>query len=303
MAPEKHAINGATKTFGIMGNPVSHSLSPAMHNAAFAALGLDCVYIPLPVTGRDLQQGVDGLRALGFRGASVTIPHKQNIMPFIDRLDPVAERIGAVNTLVIGELNDADDRTVFGCNTDWIGANRALEEKMKLKGAKVLILGAGGSAKAIGYGLLEAGAEIILANRTVRKGEELASQLGCEFRPLDQLDKAEARALINTTSVGMAPNTDNSPVDKRLLNRFDVVMDIVYAPLQTKLLREAEACGCQVINGLAMLLFQGVAQFELWTGQKAPVEVMREVLRERFKSNENQQKGMLEVLGGNYGDT
>lgn len=281
MAAEHITITGATETFGIVGNPVRHSLSPAMHNAAFAALGMNCVYVPLPVT--DLRKGLEGLKALGFRGVSVTIPHKKDIVRYVDVLDPVAARIGAVNTLVIGSREEVADRLVYGYNTDWVGANRALLEKRELKGARVLVLGAGGSARAIGYGLLEAGAEIVLSNRTVARGQDLANQLGCKFCSSDQLGKVEADVLINTTSVGMAPADDKSPVDQKLLDKFSVVMDIVYAPLATRLLREAAASGCEVIDGLAMLLYQGVAQFELWTGRSAPVEVMQNVLRERIK--------------------
>ncbi len=278
---EQIIIDGAAETYGIIGNPVSHSLSPAMHNAAFTALGMNCVYIPLPTS--DLRAGVEGIKALGFKGASVTIPHKEDVIPHVDVLDPVAARIKAVNTLVIGSRESATDYNVYGYNTDWVGANRALEEKIDLNGRKALILGAGGSARAIGYGLLEAGTEIVLSNRTIERGELLASQLGCAFTPLEQLDGVEADVLINTTSVGMVPAVDTTPVDHTLLSRFTVVMDIVYAPLATRLLREAGDAGCQVIDGLSMLLYQGAAQFELWTGREAPVEVMRRVLRERIK--------------------
>ena len=281
MTAEQNIINGATETFGIVGNPVHHSLSPAMHNAAFAALGMNCVYIPLPVS--DLQQGVEGLKSLCFKGVSVTIPHKKDIMQYIDVLDPVAAWIGAVNTLVIGNKEDATDSSVYGYNTDWVGANRALMEKVELKGTRVLVLGAGGSARAIGYGLLEAGAKIMLSNRTIVKGQDLARQLGCDFCPLDELGNVEADVLVNTTSVGMVPADDKSPIDQKFLSKFSVVMDIVYAPLVTRLLREAAASGCEVIDGLSMLLYQGVAQFELWTGRNAPVEVMQNVLRERIK--------------------
>lgn len=272
-------IDGSTKTFGILGNPVHHSLSPAMHNAAFSTLELNSVYIPLPAG--DLQAAVAGLSALGFSGASVTIPHKQEVIRHVDVLDPVARKIGAVNTLVFQE--DENARTVvYGYNTDWMGANRALDEEIKLQGCRVLILGAGGSARAIGYGLLEAGAEIIVANRTRSRGENLAAALGCRFCPLDMLETVSADVLVNTTSVGMTPNDGEIPLSPALLPRFSVVMDIVYAPLQTRLLGEAARAGCRVVNGLAMLLYQGAAQFKLWTGTEAPVEVMRQVLDTHF---------------------
>lgn len=281
MVPHHTIINGATEIFGIVGNSVHHSLSPAMHNAAFAALGMNCVYVPLPTT--DLRKGVEGLKAFGFKGVSVTIPHKEEIVQYVDVMDPVAARIGAVNTLVIDSRENNAEQVVYGYNTDWVGANRALQEKIELKGSRVLLLGAGGSARAIGYGLLEAGANIVLSNRSVSRGKELANRFGCEFCRSDQLDPLQADILVNTTSVGMAPAEDRTPIDKKLLNKFSVVMDIVYAPLETQLLRDATAAGCDVVDGLSMLLYQGVAQFELWTGRNAPVEVMQAVLRERIK--------------------
>lgn len=263
-------INGATELYGILGNPVRHSLSPAMHNAAFAALGLNKVYVPLGAT--DAGEALAAFRTLGVRGASVTIPHKEAVLPFLDSIDPVAVRIGAVNTLVL------TGRSIHGMNTDWIGANRALTEKIKLSGASVLLLGAGGSAKAIGFGLLEAGATLTIASRTPEKGQALASQLGCPWLPLTQAGNHPADILINATSVGMSPNKNETPIPAEAMTNFRVVMDIVYAPLQTRLLQEADQAGCQTIDGLAMLLYQGVAQFETWTGQQAPVALMRQSL-------------------------
>ncbi|MBI5558751.1 MAG: shikimate dehydrogenase [Deltaproteobacteria bacterium] len=263
-------INGKTLVHGIMGNPVAHTLSPAMHNRAFETLGLNAVYVPFPVS--DAAAAMAGFRALGVRGVSVTIPHKQAVIAHLDDIDPVAAAIGAVNTLVI------ENGRITGHNTDWIGANRALEEKIPLAAKKILLLGAGGSARAIGFGLLEAGAGIVLASRTPESGRELARTLSCPWLPLSEIGGLTADCLINATSVGMAPHPDASPVPGEYLSRFSVVMDIVYSPLETKLLREAKQAGCQVVNGLAMLLYQGVAQFELWTGQKAPVDIMRESL-------------------------
>ena len=263
-------IKGKTILHGIMDNPVSHSLSPAMHNSAFAALNLNCAYVPFPV--EDVGAAMAGFRALGVRGVSVTIPHKQAVMAHLDVIDPVAEKIGAVNTLHI------EGKTIKGLNTDWIGANRALETHINLQGKKVLLLGAGGSARAIGFGLLEAGAKVILASRTEKNGRELAEHIGCVWHPLDEVSNIEAQCLVNATSVGMTPNTDQSLVPASTLSRFSVVMDIVYAPLETKLLREAKEAGCQTVDGTAMLLYQGVAQFELWTGEKAPVDVMQQKL-------------------------
>ena len=263
-------INGATELYGIMGNPVAHSLSPAMHNGAFAALGLNKAYLPFVV--QDVAQAMTGLRALGIRGASVTIPHKEAVIPYLDTIDPVAEKIGAVNTLLI------DHNAIHGVNTDWLGANRALSEKISLKGASVLLLGAGGSARAIGFGLLEAGASLTIASRTQEKGLALARLLDCTWLPLAEATTAKGDVLVNATSMGMGDQRELLPIAKEALANFQVVMDIVYAPLATRLLQAAELAGCQTINGLAMLLYQGAAQFELWTGQPAPVEVMRQSL-------------------------
>jgi shikimate dehydrogenase len=263
-------INGRTEVYGIIGNPVSHSLSPAMHNRAFAALGLNKVYLPFEV--REVADAMTGLRALGIRGASVTIPHKQAVIHHLDEIEPVAARIGAVNTLVI------DGPRIKGYNTDWLGANRALAEELEPAGQMVLILGAGGSARAIGFGLLEAGATVVLASRTPERGQLLAKELGCEWVPLSQAGSIPAAVLVNATSVGMAPRQEQTPMDRETLAGFEVVMDIVYAPLETRLLGEARAAGCRVVNGLAMLLYQGAAQFELWTGRPAPVMAMRSAL-------------------------
>jgi shikimate dehydrogenase len=263
-------INGKTELYGIMGMPVSHSLSPAMHNRAFQALGLNKVYLPFPVS--DAVAALNAFRALGVRGVSVTIPHKQAVLPLLDSVDPVAERIGSVNTLVI------EGGRIHGLNTDWRGANRALSEKMALAGSSVLLLGAGGSARAIGFGLLEAGVRIMIASRTPEKGQKLARQLGCAWHPLAALRDLRADGLVNATSVGMTPHDSESPVPPEALVNFSVVMDIVYAPLETKLLREAAGAGCVVVDGLGMLLYQGVEQFEIWTGEPAPVAAMREAL-------------------------
>jgi len=264
-------INGATEIYGIIGNPVSHSLSPVMHNSAFAALGLNKVYVAFPAT--DAAKALAGCRALGVRGLSVTIPHKETVLSHIDSIDPLAEKIGAVNTLVFSEENK-----IHGLNTDWIGANRALAEKLDLQGKTILLLGAGGSAKAIGFGLLEAGARVILASRTEGRVKTLAAILACDWIHLNEIDTVEADCLVNATSVGMRPLENASLVPAGSLGKFPLVMDIVYAPLETRLLREAKSAGCEVIKGLSMLLYQGVAQFEAWTGQEAPVAVMRAAL-------------------------
>jgi shikimate dehydrogenase len=266
-------IDGRTEIYGIIGLPVAHSLSPAMHNRAFEVLALNKIYVPFAVT--DLAAALQGLKSLKVRGVSVTIPYKEEIVPYLDSIDPLAVRIGAVNTLVL------ESGQVHGLNTDWLGANRALAQVMALPGSRILLLGAGGSARAIGFGLKEAGAQVLLASRTPERGRRLAEELGCEWYELKHLDGIRADALVNATSVGMMPKTEDSPVAGLDLAAFRVVMDIVYAPLLTRLLREAAAAGCQVIDGLEMLLFQGASQFEIWTGQAAPLSEMRQELRAR----------------------
>lgn len=268
-------INGRTQLFGIIGNPVEHSLSPAMHNAAFAALGVNGVYIPM--RSIDLQEGFRGLRALGFIGVSVTVPHKVAVIPLLDEIDPVAQKIGAVNTLLFQQQPEGRP-LCKGFNTDWLGSNQALAEELELQGHTVLIIGAGGAARAVGFGLIEAGARILLTNRTESKGQALANQLGCPFIPTNDLPTVQADALINSTSVGMAPLDQALPIRPELLANYPVVMDIVYAPLATRLLQEATARGCRTIDGLKMLQYQGAAQFKLWTGKDAPGAVLRNAL-------------------------
>lgn len=270
-------INGKTRIFGIIGNPVSHSLSPVMHNAAFAELGKNCIYLPFTVD--DVAAAIKGLRSLNIEGVSVTIPHKEAVIAHLDRIDPVAKKIGAVNTIVRELAPDGELKQLCGYNTDWLGAVKPLQEQMNLQGAEAVILGAGGSARAIGFGLVEAGAGITLCSRTESRGRSLAGELNCPWCALDMVDSLTGDILINATSVGMTPKVEQSPVGVDIPGRYAVVMDIVYAPQMTRLLSDAQKAGCHSIGGLEMLLQQGVAQFELWTSQSAPVEVMRKALR------------------------
>lgn len=267
-------INGETEIYGIMGRPVSHSLSPPMHNAAFQALGLNKIYIPFKV--HDVARALDGFRAVGVRGVSVTIPYKQTVMSCLDSIDPLAERIGAVNTLVL------DGSHIRGYNTDWMGAVRALHAVARLPGSTVLVLGAGGAARAVGFGLKEKGSHVIVANRTRDRGEKLARDLDCRCAPLSEIRNLRIDALVNATSVGMAPEVEATPVPHTFLKGIPAVMDIVYSPLRTRLLREAEEAGCRTVNGLSMLLYQGAAQFELWTGREAPIDMMQKILFSRL---------------------
>lgn len=270
-------VDGKTELYGIMGWPITRSLSPAIQNRAFWELGLNKIYVPFPVPD-DVEAALNGFRALGVRGVSVTIPHKQTIIPFLDSIAPVAARIGAVNTLVI------NGGKIHGCNTDWQGANKALGEVIDLKGTEVVLLGAGGAARALGFGLLEAGAKVVIASRSPDSGLALAEDMNCRWHPLNKVEDLRAEVLINATSVGMYPNKDAMPVPAGILPRYRVAMDIVYSPLETKLLKEAVSAGCLVINGLAMLLYQGAAQFEIWTGCKPPLDAMRLELESRLRT-------------------
>jgi shikimate dehydrogenase len=266
MAASFPIIDGKTRVFGILGRPVSHSLSPVMHNAAFRHLGINAAYVAFAV--RDLPQAVAGLRGLGIGGVSVTIPFKEEIIPLIDELDPRAATIGAVNTVV------HRDGRLTGYNTDWRGAVTALRAKADLQGQHVLILGAGGASRAIAFGIVQQGGKVTLTDIDAARAAALGRNLGVEVISLDALDRCPATFLVNATPVGMTPDIDGIPIKPDLLGRFRVVMDIVYQPLQTRLLQEARARGAVTIDGLQMLIHQATAQFELFTSQEAPAEVM-----------------------------
>jgi shikimate dehydrogenase len=237
-----------------------------MHNAAFRHLGMNAVYVAFPVT--ELRKAVAGLRGLGIGGVSVTIPFKEEIIPLIDALDPRAAEIGAVNTVV-----NRDGR-LTGYNTDWLGAVAALTAKISLTGRHVLILGAGGASRAIAYGIMHEGGQVTLTDIDAVRAAALAREAGAEAISPAALEDCPATVLVNATPVGMTPEVDGIPINPDLLGRFGVVMDIVYQPLQTRLLREAEKRGCASIDGLQMLIHQATAQFELFTGQAAPAEIM-----------------------------
>jgi shikimate dehydrogenase len=261
-----HFIDGATRVYGLLGQPVAHSLSPAMHNAAFRELGLNAVYVAFHV--EDLARAVSGLRGLQIGGVSVTIPFKEEIISLLDKVDPQATKIGAVNTVV-----NRDGR-LEGYNTDWQGALMALEGKTEIDGKRFLILGAGGAARAIAFGIQEKGGQVAVTDLDMAKALALSRKLWVEVVAPTYLEQYPAEILINATPVGMEPQSGDIPIDPKLLSRFRLVMDIVYRPLETRLLREASSRGCQVIDGLQMLIHQGAAQFELWTGQPGPQEVM-----------------------------
>jgi shikimate dehydrogenase len=281
-------INAHTQFCGVIGNPVEHSLSPAIHNAAFQKLGLNFLYLAFRVEA--IGDAIKGLRALGnFRGASVTIPHKVAVVPFLDSIEPTARHIGAINTIV------AVGGVLTGYNTDATGALRALREgSVALKGRRVVMLGSGGAARAIAFALgSETGIERLTilgidGQERTALARDLQSKTGMTVQdlPLDEgtLRKllSAAHVLIHCTPVGMSPKVHETPVPSTLFHAGLTVMDIVYNPRDTRLLKEAKAAGCRVIPGLEMFLHQAAAQFELWTNQAAPTDVMRAVLESRF---------------------
>ena len=291
MATES-TISGKTKIVGVIGWPVSHSISPQMHNAAFREMGLDWCYIPLPVDiakPDTIGDAVRGLPALGLAGANVTVPHKQAVMSHLDWLTPAAEAIGAVNTIRV----EADGR-LSGDNTDARGFIADLREHgVTLEGTRAVVLGAGGSARAVVFGLAEAGClSIAILNRTEQKAHDLAMDIR-SFFPACRLSghapehlalmASEADLIVNCTSLGMTPQVDTTPWDDAVAFRTDqVVYDLVYNPPQTRLLQKAAADGAQGINGLGMLIWQGAIAFERWTGQLPPVDVMRSAVEAIF---------------------
>ncbi|MFC2005964.1 shikimate dehydrogenase [Chloroflexota bacterium] len=276
-------ISGKTRLCGIIGDPVEHSMSPVMHNAAFRKKRIDYLYLPFRVKGEELGKAIEGMRALNIKGLNVTIPHKVAVLQFLDELDPLAEEIGAVNTIV------NNDGVLKGYNTDASGFLQALLEKgVKPEGKNVVILGAGGASRAISFILADRGSHLVILNRLLELdwAKDLASRISQifarEFEALElnkenltgTLDKADI--LVNATSVGMSPDSNETPVNADLLRPGLIVFDIVYNPIKTRLLREAEVAGAETIGGLDMLIWQGALAFEKWTGQKAPVELMRE---------------------------
>lgn len=269
-------IDSKTMLYGLVGYPVGHSLGPIMHNAAFSETGINAVYLAFGT--QDIQGCLNGMKAIGIKGLSVTIPHKTAVIPLLDEVDQLAEKIGAVNTVV-----NKNDRLI-GYNTDAIGAYRALEEEIDPKGKRYIIIGAGGAARAIGFILKENGLDLSLANRSVERGKVLAHDLGCPFIPLSMLEETSPDVLIHTTSVGMAPDSDQCVVSEQVLKQGMVVMDIVYNPLETKLLAMAKAKGCLTINGLGMFIHQGVEQFKLWTGLEAPKDIMLDAIKQALES-------------------
>ncbi|KHE90430.1 MAG: shikimate dehydrogenase [Candidatus Scalindua rubra] len=270
-------INNETKLYGIIGNPVSHSMSPAIHNASFIEKGLNNVYVPLKIT--DIGAFMKECRKIDFHGFSVTIPHKESVLPFLDDIDLTAKRIGAINTIV------NQNGKLTGYNTDCMAAVMGLESSLKetnkiLNNKKISIIGAGGAARAIAFGLKEKGCDITIFNRTIERAEKLSHDVKCRFGSFKEIHKLDSDILINTTSIGMFPDVDQTPVSKNILKEGMIVFDAIYNPIETRLLREAKGKGCHTINGLSMFINQAAEQFRLWTNIDPPVELMTNVVKE-----------------------
>lgn len=274
-------IDVETRLVGLLGDPLGHSFSPAMHNEAFQTLGLNYFYLPIEVRSSDLKDVAIGISKMNFAGYNVTIPHKIQIMDCIDHVDGLARKIGAVNVVTL------KDGVSTGYNTDGEGFIRSLEAEtgISVRGKRHFIIGCGGAARAIAMTMAFRGAEkIFICNRTEQKAHDLSDEINgtvgfcSEVIPLAttriRAALRQSDVLVNTTSVGMHPDTDRMPIDGDLIPEGLIVSDIVYNPVKTKLLKTAEAKGCHVVNGLGMLVYQGAEAFRMWTGVEPPVDRM-----------------------------
>lgn len=264
-----------TKICLIIGDPVSHSLSPLMHNAAYEAIGMEeqFVYLAASVPVVKMKSVIDAVRTLGIRGLTCTVPHKMAVIPFLDEIDPIAKKIGAVNSVV------NTNGVLKGFNTDWMGAITPLKNRIDLAQKKVLVIGAGGAARAVVYGLVKEKALVTVTNRTVGKAQQLACEFGCNHKKtVDASFISLQDVIVNTTSVGMHPHPNESPIPIDGIHAGQILMDIVYVPYETEFLKQGKNRGAIIIHGTEMLLHQGTAQFELYTGVSAPTGVMKKTL-------------------------
>ena len=299
-------VDGKTKILGVIGDPIEHTFSPAMHNAGLNELGLNYIYLPFHVKEDMLGECIQGAKAMGIKGLNVTIPHKSNVIKHLDDIDSVASMIGAVNTIqfIYDEDNESSNQDnginvrTKGFNTDGYGCVRAIEEKTSIKDKKVSITGAGGAARAVAFQIANSGIdELSILNRNLSKAQSLANDLKTNLEgigidisinayDLEELKRelSDSDIFIDTTPIGMYPNVDDKPVASAdMLHEDLLVNDIVYTPMKTSLIREAELANAEVVYGYKMLLYQGIRSFEIWLGREAPVEVM--------------EKALLDVLG------
>ncbi len=285
-------ITSETKIYGLIGYPVKHSVSPQIHNAAFKTVGINAVYLTFEVKKEFLKKALDGVKALGIKGLNVTIPHKVNVIKYLNKLTYEAKLIGAVNTI----LNEGGK--LIGFNTDYTGVLKTFETyKIDLTNKKIVLLGAGGAAKAIAFAIAEKASSLIILNRTKRKAVNLVKELNKKlkvnalgnsltFKALKNSLK-DADILINATSVGMEPNVNQTLVAKELLQKDMIVFDIIYNPLETKLLKEAREIGAKCINGVEMLIQQAAEAFKIWFKIEPPINEMRKAALKSLTGEEN----------------
>lgn len=299
-------VDGKTRILGVIGDPIEHTFSPAMHNAGLNALGLNYIYLPFHVTEDRLGECIQGAKAMGIEGLNVTIPHKTNVIKHLDDIDQVASMIGAVNTIqfIYDEENESSNQNnesnvrAKGFNTDGYGCVRAIQEKTSVKDKKVTITGAGGASRAIAFQIANSGIdELSILNRNFQKAESLADDLksnlssigidiGINAYEIDNLKREldDSDIFIDTTPLGMYPNVNDNPIaESDMLHEDLLVNDIVYTPMETSLIKEAIKANAEVVYGYKMLLYQGIRSFEIWLNQEAPVDVM--------------EKALLDVLG------
>ncbi|WP_296810358.1 shikimate dehydrogenase [uncultured Methanobrevibacter sp.] len=275
-------IKGSTNIVGLIGHPVEHSFSPPMHNAAFDALNMDYAYVAFDVNPNDLKSAIEGAESLNIKGFNVTIPHKVDVMQYLDELDEVARLIGAVNTI--------DFKNLKGYNTDGIGAVKAIEEVTSIKNKNVIVAGAGGASRAISFYIAKYGAEsLTILNRNEAKAESLASDVSdsgligeVAYDSINAIGNymEGADVLIDTTPLGMHPNISDEPIVKAdMMDEDLVVFDAVYNPNETVLIKEVIKANAKPVYGIKMLLYQGAESFKIWTGKTAPIDVMEKALR------------------------
>ncbi|UCD48828.1 MAG: type I 3-dehydroquinate dehydratase [Phycisphaerales bacterium] len=291
------SIDAETELFGVIADPVGHSLSPVIHNACFAEQLMNRLYLPLLVQGgRDeLFAFLDGLQArpwLAFRGFSITIPHKHSLLEYVrtqgGNVEPLAEQIGAANTLILGSPATSHESQPAAYNTDYAGALDAITAAMGITrdgfcDMSIAVVGAGGVSRALVAGFTDAGAQVTIYNRTVERAEQLAADFGCAHAGLDALASLDARLVVNCTSIGMHPDVDHSPVPQEVLKPDMAVFDTVYNPAETLLLKQARAAGAQTIDGIAMFVNQAMAQFHLFTGAPGNPTLMRQVVLDSLR--------------------
>ena len=294
-------VDGKTQVLGVIGDPIEHTFSPAMHNAGLNELGLNYIYLPFHVKEDMLGECIQGAKAMGIKGLNVTIPHKSNVIKHLDDIDSVASMIGAVNTIqfIYDEDNESSNQDnginvrTKGFNTDGYGCVRAIEEKTSIKDKKVSITGAGGAARAVAFQIANSGIdELSILNRNLSKAQSLANDLKTNLESigidininaydLEELKRelSDSDIFIDTTPIGMYPNVDDKPVASAdMLHEDLLVNDIVYTPMKTSLIREAELANAEVVYGYKMLLYQGIRSFEIWLGREAPADVMENAL-------------------------